>query len=197
MPYMASLYQRESVDSSSSSAPPLTLSSSSSTTSSVVAQQLGCSDNNVAGNINAAQSTSANANNNNSSTIPKNKVGRPRKIDKSMLCPKCQGDVRLPPQSDTNLGGEKGLDALAIVACDIDEQRQANKALDLVHVTCASKSCSAPRYHVSRSIFPLLLDVFIFLMLNSFKCFPSFPAHLFWNTKRQPNLSNCNSSSWQ
>lgn len=60
--------------------------------------------------------------------------GRLLKRDKKWNCPKCEGDVRLPPQNS------KG---------DDDEKSSVHDYLNTTHVMCALKKCPDPRYHVS------------------------------------------------
>ena len=61
--------------------------------------------------------------------------GKLLKRDKKWICPKCEGDVRLPPQKN------KGED---------EEKSSVNDYLNTTHVMCALKKCPDPRYHVSR-----------------------------------------------
>lgn len=59
--------------------------------------------------------------------------GKLLKRDKKWYCPKCEGDVRLPPNIE---GGD-------------DEKSSVNDYLNTTHVMCALKKCPDPRYHVS------------------------------------------------
>ena len=145
--------------SSPSPAPLSSLSSTSSTSSSVAAAHQSKRSTNSVAAASAAYTTVTE----NSSiiskigTVARTKQAKTKKIDRMWICPKCQGDVRLPPPSvttETNTPpiGYNG-ESINLKNCNgkiNQEEESVKEALDLTTVMCALKCCPAPRYHVSR-----------------------------------------------
>lgn len=100
-------------------------------------------------------------------TVARTKQAKTKKIDRKWICPKCQGDVRLPPPSvttETNTPpiGDNG-ESINLKNCNgkiNQEEESVKEALDLTTVMCALKCCPAPRYHLTCSGVPKGSQVF-------------------------------------
>jgi hypothetical protein len=94
-----------------------------------------------------------NGSDSNSSLI---KTPKAKKCDMRWLCPKCQGDVRLPPPQMLASSGSILADAnktsIALNKNSVSTIQEEGPSVNKLHVMCALK-CSAPRYHVSRHLF--------------------------------------------
>jgi hypothetical protein len=72
------------------------------------------------------------------------------------FCPKCQGDVRVPPPQRLTSAGSVLADddrtSIVLNKIDVDIIQEEVPSVNNLHVMCSLK-CSAPRYHVSRHFF--------------------------------------------
>lgn len=90
-----------------------------------------------------------------------NKTPKAKKCDMKWFCPKCQGDVRLPPpQRPTSAGSVLADDDRTSITLNknvVNIIHEEGPSVNNLHVMCSLK-CSAPRYHVSRNLFLILSE---------------------------------------
>jgi len=92
------------------------------------------------------------------------KQAKTKKTDRKWLCPKCQGDVRLPPPlSVANGAVNDDGEPTKMTICNEkinQEEEYVKEALDLTTVMCALKCCPTPRYHLTCSGVPKGSQIF-------------------------------------
>ena len=86
-------------------------------------------------------------------TVARMNHPKTKKMDKKWTCPKCHGDVRLPPPASvtgaTTRDNEETTDVKDFNGKSNPEEECVREALDSATVMCALKCCPTPRYHVS------------------------------------------------
>jgi len=129
-------------------------SSGSSTSSSAVVVQSKHNNSSTTAAIDAE----TNGTDSNSSSI---KTPKAKKCDMKWFCPKCQGDVRLPPPHRLTSAGSVLADddrtSITLNKNVVNIIQEEGPSAKNLHVMCSLK-CSSPRYHVSGHWFLILSD---------------------------------------
>eukprot|EP00581_Thalassiosira_minuscula_P018607 CAMPEP_0183733886 /NCGR_PEP_ID=MMETSP0737-20130205/42307_1 /TAXON_ID=385413 /ORGANISM="Thalassiosira miniscula, Strain CCMP1093" /LENGTH=867 /DNA_ID=CAMNT_0025967247 /DNA_START=14 /DNA_END=2617 /DNA_ORIENTATION=+ len=137
------------------SSSPVPLSSSSSTTSTFSSVTAHLSKHSKSGSASAAASGSVCVSSSDNSSVGKAgavacaRNTKTKKSDRKWMCPKCQGDVRLPPPS-ASLEAKTATSTSSSIDLN-EEDEEIREALSLTTAMCGFKCCPAPRYHLTCS----------------------------------------------